>query len=91
MKSVYKYDLNPAGATFTQLNLPINSVVLSAKNQYNNVVLYVLVDPTEAIMIKRFFMVSGTGHVMKNDDVGEFIDTVMLFDGSLVAHVFEML
>lgn len=71
------------------LDMPKGAKVLSAQSQGDNICLWAMVDPSE-VSENRHFVVIGTGH-----DVPElhlvFIDTVQLFGGSLIFHVFEVL
>lgn len=80
---VYKYTLAPE----TVIELPQFAEVLSAKEQYGEIVLYVLLDPSEDA-IKRKFIAVPTGVTFDASNL-YFIDTVML--RALVFHIFEFI
>ena len=86
MKTIYKY---PLIAMHTQtLELPKGSSILSVMNQFDEIVIYALVDTEEKQTEKYTITTHGTGH--KADDVCnfKFLGTVKLEDGRLMFHVF---
>lgn len=70
--------------------MPANADILTVQVQRDNPVLYAMVDPS-ALTEPRRFVILGTGHVHKADEVGKlaYISTFQLFGGDLVFHVFE--
>lgn len=63
--------------------------VVSVDPQGREIVLYAKVDADEKRTVSRTFLIVGTGVEFQEADAGEFLDTVMLMDDSLVYHVFE--
>lgn len=89
MLKVYKYSV-PAADCF-ELDLPTGAQILTVKTQYGKSQLWALVDP-EAKTQKRIFRLAGTGHaVTEPSEKLAYIDTILLFDDSLVLHLFEVL
>ena len=86
MKSIYKYTLLTTDETI--LDLPLNSEILSVKEQFGDICIWVKVDLGESTLESRKFVIYGTGHKIDKDNL-KFIDTVVLFNGSFVLHVFE--
>ena len=87
MKSINKYTLLITKDE-TVLDLPLNSEILSAKEQFGDICIWVKVDLGESTLESRKFVIYGTGHKIDKDNL-KFIDTVLLFNGSFVLHVFE--
>ena len=87
MKSIYKYTLLTTKDE-TILDLPLNSEILSVKEQLGDICIWVKVDLEESTLESRKFIIYGTGHKIDKDNL-KFIDTVLLFSGSFVLHVFE--
>ena len=87
MKSIYKYTLLITKDE-TVLDLPLNSEILSVKEQFGDICIWVKVDLGESTIESRKFVIYGTGHKIDKDNL-KFIDTVVLFNGSFVLHVFE--
>lgn len=70
-----------------EILLPRNSKVLSVQEQYGDMTIWVLVDPSD-IKVRKAINIVGTGNPILNDP-GEFIGTVQTNGGSLVWHVFD--
>ncbi len=87
MKSINKYTLSITKDE-TVLDLPLNSEILSVKEQFGDICILVKVDLGESTLESRKFVIYGTGHKIDKDNL-KFIDTVLLFNGSFVLHVFE--
>ena len=87
MKSINKYTLLITKDE-TVLDLPLNSEILSVKEQFGDICIWVKVDLGESTLESRKFVIYGTGHKIDKDNL-KFIDTVLLFNGSFVLHVFE--
>ena len=89
-KAIYKYDLIMGD---NKLKLPEGSIIIGAKSQYNNIVIYILVEPrvdlNDCITRKICCMTTGTNIEDYSTDNYTFIDTIMLNDGSYVVHVLE--
>lgn len=87
MKTIYKYVLK---ATDVQtIELPLESQLLSAKEQRNDIVLYALVESDEERSEEYQILAYGTGHdITTNLSDYLFLDTVLLNNGSLAFHFF---
>ena len=88
-KSIYKYELTMGE---NKLKLPKGAIILSAKEQFNKIVLYLAVDPdynNPKTEVRHFhcFMTGTT--ICDYEDIFVFIDTVLLNSGAYVAHVCE--
>lgn len=84
MAEVWKYEL----VLETTIQMPIGAKILSANEQFGDICIWALVNPTvehEA----RMFEVYGTGHPIVGHEDLKFIDTVMINNGKFVFHVFE--
>ena len=87
MKTIWKFVLDPRHLT---LDMPQGAVVLTAREQRDEICIWAEVDPS-AINEARFFDVFGTGHDLPTG-MGldrRYIGTAMLHGGSLVLHVYE--
>jgi len=67
--------------------MPANARVLSAKMQHGALCVWAVVDP-DANRVQREFRIIGTGHAASDIEGWEFVDTVEMFDGDLILHVF---
>ena len=86
MKTVFKYELA------SEIEMPEGAEILSLHSQRDMAYIWALVNP-EARMIKRHFLILGTGHPVPQD--GElrkekFVGTILVQHGSLVFHVWEV-
>ena len=94
MKTIYKYTI--LATDFQLLELPYNSLILSICEQYDNIVLYALVESNNIdTQITDVYDVAviGTGnsaeilydgHILEGYD---FMSTVKTFNGTLICHV----
>jgi len=87
MKTVYKYTLDLVDLQVIQL--PYDSTILSVAEQFDQIVLYALVDPAETLVAEHTIRIAGTGHTIKQPHV-HFIGSIVLEAGHLVFHVFEV-
>ena len=87
MRTIYKYQLNDADNI---IEMPANSMVLSAATQNHEVVIWASVETTHGINNRRFLVI-GTGWDMSEYENLElkFINTV--FVDRMVFHVFEVI
>ena len=90
MKKVFKYDVSIDD--YQTIEMPKDSEILKAGVQNGKMVLWVLVDP-EDDKEQRRFRLTGTGHKITDDEAGKlhYIGTFLLYGGSLVFHLFEIL
>jgi hypothetical protein len=86
MKKVYKYTLKAMEKQI--LEIP-SDTILSAESQKDDIVVYALVNTDNTVGIKYEFRVYGTGHDIEDDiEKCVFVDTVKMYDGVLMFHVF---
>lgn len=87
MKTIYKYVVHPTD--YQTIKLPARSSILSAQEQYDEIVLYVAVDTSDIAFEEVEILVTGTGNAI-NENLEEytFLDTVKIQGGSLMLHVF---
>lgn len=85
--TIWKYDLKPN----CEVELPIGAKVLSVGEQYNEVKMWVQVDPTETKKELRQFILVGTGMNGELSGNEQFIGTAICYSGALVLHVFEVI
>lgn len=85
MKTIWKYELRPDGAT---VGVPEGAKILTVQAQKELPCIWCLVD-TDARQENRTFRVYGTGHPMPVCP-GDYCGTFQLMGGSLVFHVFEV-
>ena len=86
MSVVYKYNL-VVGA-INNIQLPTDSKVLTVKTQRDEIVMWVLMGNGPSVN-RRFFIV-GTGNPF-NQNIKDYIGTVMSPDHTFVFHVFEVM
>ena len=90
METIYKYSLRVG--PLSHVPMPVGAKVLCAKTQGDcDICLWAIVD-TAANYEYRCFCVIGTGESIPRSDgtTLKFIDTVLLFGGKVVYHVFEV-
>lgn len=87
MKTIFKYQISYGGSNI--FDLPKGFKVLSVAEQYDNIVFYGIVDLTEEETEQFEFVVKGTGTPFDiNEEDFEFLNTVKLFGGDLMFHIF---
>ena len=89
-QSIWKYELDIKDRV--EVMMPVRSRVLSVGNQRETLCLWAIVEPGGA-MVKRTFMIKGTGHPYDFRDTAhpaEFLGTVLMHEGALVWHVFDI-
>jgi hypothetical protein len=85
--TVWKYDLPYETDGFT-FNLPENAVILHVAVQHGTPKMWVEVDNSTQTTEPRYFRWIGTGHKVPED--GMYIETVFIYGGSLVLHLYEV-
>lgn len=70
-----------------EISMPAGAEVLSAQVQFGSPVIWALLDP-DVPEKTRHFTLLGTGNPAP-EDLGKFIGTLQLNDGTLVLHLFE--
>ena len=86
MKKVFKYKLEILD--YQEIELPIDSQILSVQMQHKQLCLWALVNPSNPKQIKTI-RVAGTGHPIIDTNL-KFIGTVQQLKGHLIWHVFEV-
>lgn len=69
------------------VSMPTGTKTLSVKLQGQDTMLWALVDPA-APMVNRVIHCYGTGHVIKQAGLLQYIDTVVYREGHLIFHYF---
>jgi hypothetical protein len=90
MKAIWKFPLAPAD--IQDVPMPPGAEILSVAVQKGSVCLWAQVVPAEMKESRRVAMI-GTGIPIYEHDLpasAKFIGTVLLNDGSLVLHVFDL-
>jgi len=74
------------------LSMPNGAEILSVGNQHESMVVWYLFNESEKEYVQRYFRIAGTGHKINLTDgfTFEYVGTVMLHEGRLVFHVFEI-
>lgn len=88
-KSIWKYTLNTQFGTKCKIEMPVGAEVLSAHEQDGNLRIWVLVNP-DALFTMREFYVFSTGVEFEMPPYLQFVDTVHLYEGRFVGHVFQV-
>lgn len=87
MKKVFKYTLNVTAEQV--LELPKGAELISAKEQFGNIVLYALVNPEVKIYDGYNILVLGTGYeVSEHIEDYTFLNTVKIMMGKFMFHIF---
>jgi len=94
--TVYKYPIEVEMSLVTEgratiLNLPVGATILRVMNQNNGLVLYAVVDAMEQRYAPITILVRMTGDpfaVPEYPNMIRYLDTVCLYEGQLVLHVF---
>lgn len=88
MQTIYKYKVE--ATDHPNVILPAHAEILSARAIGDDIYIWARVDP-EQLGIARQLAIYGTGHpVQLSASQLRFIDTVLMYDGRLVFHVFEV-
>lgn len=85
-KTVYKYPLEIEDEQVVLL--PTGARILTVQQQNNNIFLWALVNPTSTNAQAFTIRIHGTGHAISDSDELEYINTVQLYGGKLLFHVF---
>jgi hypothetical protein len=85
MKTIWKFKIEG----HTVLRLPKGAKILSVLEQFGDVNMWVLVNPTGEQETRRFSVFT-TGDDIHFENL-EFVGTVKLHDGRYMVHVFEVL
>lgn len=84
-ETIYKYPLRIADEQ--EVLLPAGARILTVQPQNDVINLWALVNPAataEAVNIRMY----GTGHPIDNSEKMEYLNTVQLYGGRLVFHIF---
>lgn len=89
-KVIWKFPLNFGNTT---VSMPCHAQILSTHVQRDTVCIWALIDEDSIEKTEeRYFVIHGTGHSfdLLADWEPKFIGTVLMDDGQLVWHVFEI-
>lgn len=86
--AIYKYPM-PVPSDLDVLDMPAGARVLSVAVQDGVPCVWALVDPA-APLRPRAFAWRGTGHDASGLEAARFVGTVLMADGRLVFHLFEV-
>jgi hypothetical protein len=86
MKTIHKVKIDLEDEQ--EIELPEESDILCAGMQHEIIYLWYLTLDSKASKVKRKIIIRGTGHQFPDGDY-KYINTVMLYNGNLVYHVFE--
>lgn len=88
-KTIWKFPLKTVGVQTIQM--PLFSEILTVQEQFNEPMMWALVDPEQSERVPRTFEMVGTGHGMHDNYVRKYIGTYQMDAGNYVFHVFELL
>ena len=88
MTRVWKFNL--AITDVQDVAVPSEHKVLCVKAQYNDPVLYVMVNPRDELAVLITILTAGTGHERDDIEDAEYIGTILLNDGNTVYHYFQV-
>ena len=88
MKTVYKYTIAPDPTQ--HIDLPNGAEILKVEMQQNIPCIWVLVDVDFTHMERRWFRLVGTGQEFEHDERHQYIGTFLMYEGTLVWHLFEV-
>lgn len=84
---IYKYVLEEKSEQ--EIIIPMNGEIISAINLYDTIAVYVLFDEKEEKTEKTWIKVVCTGETTDDMAGWKFINTVQLYGGKLIFHVFK--
>jgi len=87
MLTVYKYQIPPEDHLI--IDMPKGARILHVGSQYNVIMLWALVDPSQPKVTSRFRLAE-TGRPIDDADCGNFVGTAIICDGALVFHLFDL-
>lgn len=84
---IWKHSLPLAG--HVEINMPIESDILSVQAQHNVLTMWTIGDSSKEKVTRRF-EINMTGEPLENYIVRQYIGTVQFGNGNFVTHVFEL-
>ena len=89
MKVIFKYTLNVTDKQVIQM--PVGAEILKVDTQYNKICIWAMFDRVkEYDTEERVFEIFGTGNSFEESDKRNYLDTIQLYDGEQIYHVFEI-
>lgn len=89
MRRIYKYNASVGLDLEVEISMPYGSVILCVQQQNDIPQIWAIVDDSKPSE-KRFFKAVFTGYALpENLDKEDYIGTIQLDNGKLVAHYFE--
>ena len=89
MITIFKSGLNFTNTSLITIQLPEGSEIISLKNQDNTPTIWYMCDTDEPLE-DRHFLGLCTGQRVPQDLEGDYIDTVVMYEGNFVLHIFEI-
>jgi ACT domain-containing protein len=86
-QAIYKYVLKQV--LFQTVSMPKHAKILTVQMQREDICIWALVDKEEERTEERRIKIVGTGHEI-HTDIGTYIGTIQMDNGSLVWHVFDL-
>lgn len=87
-QKIFKYILKPEDLQI--IEVPKNSILISAEEQFEGIVVYAQFHPEDENRLEeRLIRVVGTGKEIEYEGMLMFIDTVKMYGGTLMFHVYE--
>lgn len=86
MEKIYKYPLEIKDEQVVLL--PTGAKILTVQAQMDKPCIWAMVNPTSPNDQAFTIRIHGTGHAISDSDELEYINTVQLYGGKLVFHVF---
>lgn len=86
-KTIWKCNLELG---INSIPMPINAKILTAQMQFENIVVWALVDVGQNTTETRKFAVFGTGFRIDDFVIKSYIGTIQLDGGDFIGHVFEI-
>ncbi len=87
-QAIWKYQL--LETEVQQIQMPAGTVILAAQNQYGTPFIWALVHTDRPTVTRKIIMV-GTGQPFDtfNDWSKQYVDTLQMYGGRIVLHVFD--
>lgn len=87
MSRIFKYKILDEPSPY-KLMLPKGAIILSAMGQGDDIYIWAMVDKDQPLT-PRYILVLPTGVEITTDNTIVFIDSVQLYEGRLIFHIFE--
>ena len=88
MKTIWKYILEEED--INSIMMPKGANPISAQVQHNKICLWAIVETKNDLEDRLFFLATTGNPMIDNGLTMNFIDTIQLYGGDVVCHLFEM-